>query len=527
MTSVTRNVAAPDVMHRRRWLTLIVVCVSLMVIGVDNTILNVALPTLGRQLHAPTSSLQWIVDSYTLVFAGLLLTAGSLGDRFGRYKTLTLGLVIFGVGSLASALSGSTGVLIATRSFMGIGGAFIMPATLSILSNTFTEPVERSKAIGLWAGVSALGVGMGPLAGGFLLSHFFWGAIFLVNIPVVVAALIGGWFFVPDSRDPSAPRLDPIGAVLSIVGLATLLWAVIEAPSHGWGAPEIVASFAVGIAVLLGFVFWELHSSHPMLDMRFFKDRRFSAASSAIAITFFTLFGSLFLMTQYFQSVLGFSTLKAGAMLLPQAGVMMVCAPLSSVFVQRIGSKYVVGFGLSVVAFTLVWISRLGVHESTWHIVPVTMMLGLGMSQVFAPATDSIMGSLPKEKAGVGSAMNDTTRQAGGAVGVAVLGSILASRFRTEVAHGTLVNHLPVAAARTDLQSALAYARTAAGRPYAAAIQSIAKKSFVDAFHLSVLLGAAIMVVTAVGIMRWLPHRARAGAMTVSVPPIEVALDVA
>src|SRR5580704_14466818 len=229
---------SPELAYKRRWLALGVVCVSLMVIGLDNTILNVALPTLARSLHASTSSLQWIVDTYTLVFAGLLLTAGSLGDRFGRYKGLTIGLIIFGTGSLASALSGSATMLIATRAFMGIGGAFIMPATLSIVTNTFLDPSERTKAIGVWAGVSALGVGIGPVAGGFLLSHFYWGSVFFVNVPIVIVSLIAGWWLVPDSKDPAAPKLDAVGALLSIAGLATLLWAVIEAPSHGWASPS-------------------------------------------------------------------------------------------------------------------------------------------------------------------------------------------------------------------------------------------------------------------------------------------------
>jgi MFS family permease len=244
----------PETTYRRRWLTLAVVCVSLMVISLDNTILNVALPTLGRQLHAGTSALQWIVDIYTLVFAGLLLTAGSLGDRFGRYKTLSIGLAVFGTGSVASALSGSTHVLIATRAFMGIGGAFIMPATLSIITNVFRDPVERGRAIGVWAGVAALGVGIGPVAGGFLLAHFYWGSVFFVNVPIVALALIGGWFFVPDSKDPSAPPLDPVGALLSIVGLASILWAVIEAPIQGWGSTSTIAGLVAGGAILGGFV---------------------------------------------------------------------------------------------------------------------------------------------------------------------------------------------------------------------------------------------------------------------------------
>jgi len=258
---MARNVCNPDVMFKRRWMTLIVVCVSLMVIGLDNTILNVALPTLARQLHASTSSLQWMVDSYTLVFAGLLLTAGSLGDRFGRYGALTLGLIIFGTGSLASAMSGSAGVLVATRAFMGIGGAFIMPATLSIITNVFTDPIERGKAIGIWAGVSALGIGIGPMAGGFLLAHFYWGSIFFVNVPIVLIALVGGFFLVPNSKDPSAPRLDPFGALLSIVGLAAVLWAVIEAPTRGWGSSSILGAFLAGALVIAGFIAWELRSA--------------------------------------------------------------------------------------------------------------------------------------------------------------------------------------------------------------------------------------------------------------------------
>ncbi len=263
-----------------------------MVIGIDNTILNVAVLTLGRQLHAGTSSLQWIVDVYTLVFAGLLLTAGSLGDRFGRYRSLTFGLAVFGVGSVAAALSGSTSALVATRAFMGVGGAFIMPSTLSIISNVFPEPAERRKAFGIWAGVVALGVGIGPLSGGFLLAHFYWGSVFFVNVPVVVVALIGGWFLVPESKDQSSPRLDPLGAGLSVVALATLLWAVIEAPIAGWASTSTLVALGLGAAVLIGFVEWERHYASPMLDMVLDKNLRFTAAHSVAVVAMTTLFPS-------------------------------------------------------------------------------------------------------------------------------------------------------------------------------------------------------------------------------------------
>jgi len=505
-----RSIGNQELMHRRRWATLAVVCVSLMVISIDNTILNVALPTLGRQLHAGTSSLQWIVDVYVLVFAGLLLTAGSLGDRFGRYKSLTFGLVVFGVGSVASALSGSTHVLIATRAFMGIGGAFIMPATLSIITNVFPNPVERGKAIGIWAGVAALGVGIGPVSGGFLLAHFYWGSVFFINVPIVACALIGGWFLVPDSKDPSAPRLDPIGALLSIVALASLLWAVIEAPIAGWGSVSTVAGLVLGAAFMVAFVEWELHYSSPMLDMRFFRNPRFTAASVAISLTFFSLFGSLFVLTQYLQVVHGYSPLKAGALLIPLAGAMTVTAAGSAYIVQRLGNKTVVGLGLIVVALGLGAFATLGTTAPLWQIIAATMVMGIGFGNVMAPATDSIMGSLPREKAGVGSAMNDTTRQTGGAIGVAVIGSILASKFRGTMTAEGRSHHLPPAvidATKSDVGTALRVADSPLGSRYAPVIGTIARHSFVVSFHVASVVGAVVILLAALGVFKWLPAR--------------------
>src|SRR6476661_1305317 len=418
----------PAVVQDRRWLTLLVLCISLIVITLDNTILNVALPTLSRPttdggLGATASQLQWIVDAYTLVFAGLLLTAGSLGDRFGRYRFLATGLAIFGTGSLLSAFAPSANALIATRALMGVGGAFIMPSTLSIITNVFTDPAERGKAIGVWAGVSALGIGLGPITGGFLLEHFWWGSIFIVNVPIVIAGLILGFFLVPESKDPSHAALDPVGAVLSIVALGSILWAVIEAPDKGWGSSTIVTCFVIGFVVLAGFFAWELHSDHPMLDMHFFENPRFSAASGAIALVFLSLFGTLFLLTQYLQSVLGFSTVKAGAVLVPQAVTLMIFAPMSNMWVQRFGNKKVVATGLLIVTTSLVLFLTYQPNSSIFHVIAITVVMGLGMANVMAPCTDSIMGSLPRAKAGVGSAVNDTTRQMGCPVGVAVFGS--------------------------------------------------------------------------------------------------------
>ncbi len=507
----------PDLVERRRWLTLLVLCLSLMVIGIDNTILNVAIPSLAHTkalggLAASASQLQWIVDAYTIVFAGLLLTAGSLGDRFGRYKALSFGLLTFGVGSVASATVSSANTLIVTRSLMGIGGAFIMPSTLSILTNVFTNPVERGKAIGIWAGVAALGIGLGPLTGGFLLTHFWWGSVFLVNVPIVALALVGGYLLVPESRDPSAPRLDPYGALLSISGLTAVLWAVIEAPTNGWGSTESIAGFVLGAGLLAAFLAWELHCSSPMLDVRFFQNPRFTAASGAITLTFLALFGTIFLLTQYLQSVLGYSTLKAGAVLLPQAAVMMVASPLSSNVVQKVGSKIVVAVGLAILTISLLLFATLDVGSSTVHVIVVAMVLGLGMGNVMAPATESIMGSLPRSKAGVGSAVNDTTRQVGGAVGVAVLGSILTSHYTSQVT-SALRGAVPpdvLAHVRNNVGQAVSVGQKlrVGNVPYAGQVVDTAKSSFVSGMHISVFMAAVATLIAAVGVLIWLPARA-------------------
>jgi EmrB/QacA subfamily drug resistance transporter len=498
--------------HARRWWTLAVLCFSLVVITLDNTILNVAIPTLQRQLNASNSQLQWMVDSYTLVFAGLLLTAGSLGDRFGRRGALQLGLAVFGVGSVVAALVDTPNELIAARALMGVGGAFIMPSTLSILTNVFTEAGERGRAIGIWAGVAGIGIALGPLAGGFLVEHFYWGSIFLVNIPIAVVAIAAGAWLVPTSKDPAAPKLDPLGAGLSMAGLSVLLYGIIEAPAKGWGSGLILISFALAAFLLVLFVVWELRTDQPMLDVQFFKNPRFSAASTGIALVFLALFGSLFLLTQYFQFVLGYTALKTGVRLLPYAVVLMIVAPLSARFVERLGTKLVVTVGLALVAAGLFAMTGLDVGTSYGDIVWRIVLVAAGMGCTMAPATESIMGSLPRSKAGVGSAVNDTTRQVGGALGIAIIGSVLASTYGSKIGDAIAKQSRPVPkpiadAMKSQLGAALAVAHRIGG-PVGSVIQTTARHAFVTGMHQGMVVGAVAALVGAVVALVWLPARA-------------------
>src|SRR4051794_2968945 len=340
--SVPDRTPAPD---PRRWWTLLVLSASLLVIGLDNTILNVALPTLEHDLGASSSQLQWIIDAYMLVFAGLLLTAGALGDRFGRKRALSFGLAVFGLGSGLSALATSPEMLIATRALMGVGGAFIMPSTLSIITAVFPSD-ERAKAIGIWAGVSGLGIAIGPVAGGWLIEHASWNAVFLVNLPFVVAALIVGRWLIPESKDPAAPRLDLPGFALSIAGLTTLVWAIIEAPARGWTDGTILGAFGIAAVILGTFLAWELRAREPMLDVRLFRNPSFSGASGAITFVFFALMGSMFFLTQYLQDVLGYSALGAGLRVSPIAIGLIIGGPVSAKLAARFGTRLVVAGGL-------------------------------------------------------------------------------------------------------------------------------------------------------------------------------------
>jgi EmrB/QacA subfamily drug resistance transporter len=494
----------------RRWIVLGVMCLSLLLIVMDNTIVNVALPTLQRDLDASTTQLQWVVDAYILVFAGLLLTMGSLGDRFGRRGALAIGLAIMGTGSILSAFANDADQLIATRALMGVGGAMIMPATLSIITNVFTERRERAQAIAIWAATASAAVATGPVTGGWLLEHFWWGSVFLVNVPVVVVALVLGQLFVPTSRDPAAPPIDVPGALLSIAGLVVLVWAIIEGPG-GWTDPEILGAFALAAVLLGAFILWERWTRFPMLDVSFFRNPRFSAASGAIMLTFFAMFGSLFLLTQFLQSILGYTPLEAGIRLLPMAGVMIVISPLSAKVVERIGSKIVVASGLSIAAIGLIIASRLTAGASYPEVLASLVVLAAGMALVMPPATESIMGSLPPAKAGVGSAVNDTTRQVGGALGVAVLGSVMSSTYGPRVSDA--ISGLPLSSEQaTAIHDQIGAAIRAAGEIGGApgrALADVASRGFADGMSTAFIIGAAALALGAVIVALFLPARAR------------------
>ena len=407
---------------------------SLLVISLDNTVLNLALPSIAKDLGSSASALQWIVDGYLLVFAGLLLTMGSIGDRFGRKRTLQVGLAIFGMFSLAAALSRSTSSLIAMRAIMGFGAAAIMPSTLSIITATFRNNKERAQAIAIWAATFALGSGIGPLVGGWLLEHFNWSSVFFINVPVVFVALIGGFFFIHDSRDGNPRRVDAPGFVLSIAGLFSLVYAIIQAGSDGWGATNVLWAFAAAAVLLGAFAFWERRSANPVLPLQFFKNMSFTGANLALTLVAFALMGAFFFMGQSLQTVMGFTPLQSGVRLLPMAFFSFVSAILSARIAARLGTKFTVSLGIMLAAAGFFYFSQTLNAATTYGQLVIGMcIISVGIGITMSPATNSVMGSVPVNKAGVGSAMNDTTRQVGGALGVAILGTLLNSTYISRI----------------------------------------------------------------------------------------------
>jgi EmrB/QacA subfamily drug resistance transporter len=514
----------------RRPLILIALLLSAFVINLDTTIVNVTLPTLVRKLHSSDGQLQWIVDAYNLVFAAALLSAGSLSDRFGRKGMLLSGLAVFGLASLAGALATSSAGLIAARCVMGLGAAMVFPSTLSLISNVFTGRAERARAIGLWGATAGMAIALGPIVGGWLLARFSWPSIFVAMAPVaaVAAALVAG--VVPTSRDPRARAVDGPGFGLSTAAMSLLVFTIIEAPTYGWGSARSIAGFAVAFALLAAFVAWERRSREPMLDVRLFSNPRFAAACASVTVAFFTLFGFIFVITQYFQFVKRYSPLSAGVHLLPVAVCVGIASVLGTKLAVRLGTKLVVTTGLVLIAGFYLWVAAANATTGYATIAAQMVVYGVGLGLTSAPATEAIMGVVPAEAAGVGSAVNDATRLLGGTLGVAVIGSVFASVYASHVA-AQLPRALPVhlaSLAHESVGAALTVAHRLAATGHqllAAPVAHAGTDAFVAGMSRGCLVAGGVAAVGALAAAVFLPaqpgtsRELRAGSST----PTEVA----
>jgi EmrB/QacA subfamily drug resistance transporter len=502
---------------RSKPLILTSLLVASFAINLDTTIVNVALPSLVRELHATTTQLQWVVDAYNLVFAALLLTSGSLSDRFGRKGMLLAGLGVFGTASLVGGFTTSPSQLIAARAVMGLGAAMIFPATLSLIANVFTERRQRAMAIGLWGASAGVAIALGPIVGGWLLERFSWTSIFFVMAPVAALGALAVLGSVPTSRDPRARRVDLAGFVLSTAAMAVLVFTLIEAPNAGWASAPSLAGF-VGAAALFGlFVGWEQRVPAPMLDVKLFRNLRFTAASASVTVAFFSLFGFIFLMTQYFQFIQGYSPLSTGVHLLPVATSVAIGSLLGTRLAVRIGTKVVVTVGLLAVAGFYAWVGSVIATGTGYGTIAAQMVLyGLGMGFTSAPATESIMGAVAKEKAGVGSAVNDATRLLGGTLGVAVIGSVYASLYGSRLTT-RLPAHFPAplsAAAHQSVGAALAVSARLShlGLPVLGGlVHEAASAAFIHGISVGCLVAGGVAVAGAAVAARFLPAQPPSG----------------
>lgn len=500
--------------YARRWWVLATMTVCLLVVIMGNTILNVALPTLQRDLGATQGELQWAIDAYILVFAGLLFTWGVVGDRIGRRKVLLIGLAIFSTASVFAAFSNGPVELIAWRAVMGIGGAAVQPTTLAVITNVF-PPGERGRAIGVWAGAAGIAVAGGPLAGGAVLAHFWWGAVFLIGVPVAALGAVGILAVVPESKDPHPGRVDVAGVLLSIGALAGVVYGIIRGGSgYGWTTPGVLVPLLGGLVLLGLFVRLQRRSTHPALDVSLFGNPAFSAAAGALGLNFFALQGATFYLVYYLQGARGYSPLQSGAVLIPLAVGMGIMGPRSSRLSERFGAKAVCATGFLLITLSFLGFQLLDAAAPLWLLLLILSLQGLGMGSVMAPATESIMSVVPREKAGAGAAVNNSVRQVGGALGVAILGSVLAAAYSADL--GRAVDVLP-AGVRGDASQSVVATLAAVGRVQtagdpasaraAAALVDPARNAFVSAMHLTAIGTAAAALIAAGVVLAWLPGR--------------------
>lgn len=497
----------PTVLARRRRRAILgVMCLALVLVVAAVASLNIALPSLARDLGATQTELQWIVDAYAVVFAGLLLPAGAVGDRYGRRGVLVAGLTIFGLASAGAIWAGDAQALIALRGVMGVGAAMIMPVTLSIITSTFPAE-ERGQAVGVWAGVAAAGGVIGLLVSGALLEGFSWESIFAVNVVLAVAALIGTLAVVPNSKDPDAAPIDVPGGLLSVIGLSALIFAIIEGPERGWADDLTVAGFVAGIGALVAFVLWELRASRPMLDPRLFRLRGFATGSLSITLQFFAAFGFFYVALQYAQLVLGYSPLESGLAMLPMGVVVITLAPRVHRLVERLGIRAVNASGLGLMAAAFGVLATLGADSAYWHFAAGLVVLGTGMALSTTPATTAIVSALPTSKQGVASAVNDTARELGGALGIAILGSVLNDRYSAGIADAT--RGLPAEVAEPAGES-LAAALQISERLGAqgAGLADAARAAFIDGLSGSMVAAAILIAAGAVVVATRSPGRA-------------------
>ncbi len=488
----------------RRWLILAVMSLGTLIVFLDLTVVNTALPAISVDLGASTSQLQWVVDSYVLVLAGLLMLAGSIGDRFGRKRWMTAGLLFFALGSTVSALATSIEALIAGRAIQGLGAAFVLPATLSIVTNTFDRH-ERGKAIAIWTAVGGMGIGFGPAIGGYLINRWDWSAAFWIHLPVIVIALIGQPV-VKESRDPRRVGLDVPGAMTATLGITTLVFAIIQSTEAGWTSPLIVGSFVLASMLLAAFVLIERQARYPMVPLQFFRNRDFTGSAAVIAIMFFAGPATFFFLSQFFQLIQGRNPFEAGLLILPNAGAIVIASIIAPRLTNRLGPRRAVMISISIMAVAGAIFTGVEADWSATREIAVIMMFGFGFGLGMPTLTDSIMASVPVEDAGIGSAVNDVSRELGSALGIAVLGSFIGGIYRRNVGDA-LSGHADGEVVRLAKEGLGVLAGR--GRPSDQPALAAASRAFVHAMNSGFWLSAAVLAGGCVVAVSMLPNRAR------------------